>query len=121
MPKQGSYKFPYDVCFAGTRDQIESLYMWKQRVIETLEEFRRELPYGDVFHDISLKNKIHLDYSIEMIKFLHSELLVSGYYSSMNCPTSQRPNEFIEINVRGKLPNNPFLNGPNTGRLRLLF
>ena len=80
-----------------------------------------ELPHGDAFHDILLKNELHLDYSIEMIEFLHSELLASGYYSSLNCPTAQRPNELIEIKVRGKLPNNASTNGPNTGVFRLHF
>ena len=121
MAKNYQYKFPYNACFAGTIEHITSLYVWKQRVIEALERFRRELPHGDAFYDISLRNELHLDYSIEMIEFLHSELLASGYYSSLNCPTAQRPNELIEIKVRGKLPNNASTNGPNTGVFRLHF
>lgn len=115
MAKNYQYKFPYNACFAGTIEHVTSLYVWKQRVIEALERFRRELPHGNAFYSIA-ESPIHLDFSIEMVEFLHSELLASGYYSSL-----QKSDKLIEIQAKGKLPNNASLTGPNTGRFRIYF
>lgn len=116
MSKNYHYKFPYNACFAGTIEHVTSLYVWKQRVIEALERFRRELPHGDVIHNIAIQKQIHLGYSIKMVGFLEGELKISGYHSVILISKN-----LVEIKVSGKLPDSESLNGPNTGRFRLLF
>lgn len=106
MPKQGQYKFPYDVCFYGTRDHITSLYLWKQKVIEEAEYFRRGIAKNDFVHTFSVKSEKHFQFAIDVIWHLLAWFKEQGYKF-----TVKNENSHMELIV----------SKPKNGRLRLLF
>ena len=106
MPKQGQYKFPYDVCFYGTRDHITSLYLWKQKVIEEAEYFRRGIAKNDFVHTFSVKSANHERFAIGIIGHLWDWLIEQGY----KC-TVKTESDHVEL----------LISIPKNGRLRLLF